>query len=247
MATLAEVGSWSPRLAEVVNRYAGSAALFVEHFELRRLREHLFSRCHLTPQDLALFDALLPDDRDVICRELDRLLRERVRHFQEQQEARRRAQASVADLRQRLVRPGQCQSLLELGLWAAAVLSNSALAESLIAQYCDLRTEEGVRQFARDPELAMFAFRQAVLRLGAEREPSKHRHPPHRASSPSEMWAFGVLGISPGAGAQEVTRQFRLLAKQHHPDRGGDEERMQEINEAYAVIRRQLAKHRIRG
>ncbi len=35
---------------------------------------------------------------------------------------------------------------------------------------------------------------------------------------------------------QEVKQQYKKLAMQYHPDRGGDEETMKQINQAYDSI-----------
>ena len=52
---------------------------------------------------------------------------------------------------------------------------------------------------------------------------------------------YKVLGLSPGASQEEVTRAYRQLAKQYHPDLNpGDEEaarKMSEINAAYEQIK----------
>lgn len=45
-----------------------------------------------------------------------------------------------------------------------------------------------------------------------------------------------ILGLSPGASEKEIKSAFRKLAKQHHPDAGGDEAKFKEINEAYAIL-----------
>lgn len=55
---------------------------------------------------------------------------------------------------------------------------------------------------------------------------------------------FAVLGLSADAGADDVRAARRRLAREHHPDRGGEPERMRAINEAAdaamaAVARRQ--------
>lgn len=47
---------------------------------------------------------------------------------------------------------------------------------------------------------------------------------------------FGALGISESASDDEVKRAYRLLATEHHPDRGGDPERFKEVTEAYQKI-----------
>jgi hypothetical protein len=51
---------------------------------------------------------------------------------------------------------------------------------------------------------------------------------------------FAVLGVAPGASAEEVAAAYRRLAKRWHPDRTGgqqDEGRMAEINAAYDLLR----------
>ena len=48
---------------------------------------------------------------------------------------------------------------------------------------------------------------------------------------------YEVLGIRPGASASEVRSAYVALARRHHPDRaGGSTERMQAVNEAWAVL-----------
>jgi len=44
---------------------------------------------------------------------------------------------------------------------------------------------------------------------------------------------FAVLGVAPTATLAEVRAARRRLALQLHPDRGGDAERMQEVNRAF--------------
>lgn len=47
--------------------------------------------------------------------------------------------------------------------------------------------------------------------------------------------AFRTLGLTSAASADEVRAARRELAKQHHPDTGGNADRMREINQAVAV------------
>ena len=48
---------------------------------------------------------------------------------------------------------------------------------------------------------------------------------------------YGVLGVDKDASQVEIERQYKRQAAQHHPDRGGSEERMKSLNEAYGVLK----------
>jgi molecular chaperone DnaJ len=48
---------------------------------------------------------------------------------------------------------------------------------------------------------------------------------------------YEVLGVNKDASADEIKKAFRRAAIEHHPDRGGDESKFKEINEAYEVLK----------
>ncbi len=48
---------------------------------------------------------------------------------------------------------------------------------------------------------------------------------------------YEVLGVKKDASADEIKKSFRRAAIEHHPDRGGNEEKFKELNEAYEVLK----------
>jgi hypothetical protein len=48
---------------------------------------------------------------------------------------------------------------------------------------------------------------------------------------------YGVLGVDKDASHVDIERQYKREAAMHHPDRGGSEERMKSLNEAYGVLK----------
>src|SRR5947209_10826370 len=54
---------------------------------------------------------------------------------------------------------------------------------------------------------------------------------------PTKRDYYEVLGVGKDASPDEIKKAFRRAAVQHHPDRGGDETKFKEINEAYEVLK----------
>ncbi len=52
--------------------------------------------------------------------------------------------------------------------------------------------------------------------------------------------ALAVLGLEEGVEADTIRLRYRRLVMEHHPDRGGDTERLQEINAAMARLREEM-------
>lgn len=47
---------------------------------------------------------------------------------------------------------------------------------------------------------------------------------------------YAVLGVNKNSTPDEIKKAYRKLASQHHPDKGGDKVKFQEIQEAYATL-----------
>lgn len=47
---------------------------------------------------------------------------------------------------------------------------------------------------------------------------------------------YSILGVGRNAGADDIKKAYRKMASQHHPDKGGDTAKFQQIEEAYRVL-----------
>ena len=54
---------------------------------------------------------------------------------------------------------------------------------------------------------------------------------------------YDVLGVNENSTSAEITKAFKELAKKHHPDRGGDESKFKEINEAHDTLKNSQKRH----
>ncbi len=88
---------------------------------------------------------------------------------------------------------------------------------------------DGVADFYMDLENLEGMDADAVDRLIAEGLSRIERH--GRRGE-----ALSVLGLEEPASVDEVRLAYRRLAMRHHPDRGGDTETLQRINEAYLLL-----------
>jgi DnaJ domain len=70
---------------------------------------------------------------------------------------------------------------------------------------------------------------------------ARGRFDPPRGSEMTEQEAYQVLGVQPGASAQDIARAHRALMKKFHPDQGGTTSLAARVNEAKDVL---LRRHR---
>ena len=54
---------------------------------------------------------------------------------------------------------------------------------------------------------------------------------------------YDVLGVNEQSTSADITKAFKDLAKQHHPDRGGNKDKFQEINEAHDTLKNSQKRH----
>lgn len=47
---------------------------------------------------------------------------------------------------------------------------------------------------------------------------------------------YELLNVSRTASKEEIKKAYKVIAKKHHPDKGGDPEKFKKINEAYGVL-----------
>ena len=58
------------------------------------------------------------------------------------------------------------------------------------------------------------------------------------------MTYYQILGVSETASQDEIKKAYKKLAMKHHPDRGGDNNKFQEISQAYDTISDPNKRHR---
>lgn len=98
------------------------------------------------------------------------------------------------------------------------------------------------------PPKKQFIFTSGDDGSSTERVRKPERMPRQaRDSTPKEYKVFGIR--ESGATLDKIVKTYRKLSLKHHPDKGGDPEKMKEINEAYEQLKERHIKneHRIRS
>lgn len=58
------------------------------------------------------------------------------------------------------------------------------------------------------------------------------------------QWAVNTLGLLRKSSYSDLKNEYKRLSKIHHPDRGGDAQKFQEINEAYSIVKKYMESFR---
>ena len=109
---------------------------------------------------------------------------------------------------------------------------DDAALNSLLAEFDD----ESRRLLA-----AYLDRRRARRRDHAQQDAHARQRAAPGSGKMSEEEAYQILGLQPGAGAEEIGRAYRALMKKLHPDQGGPTYLAARINEAKEVL---LRRHR---
>jgi hypothetical protein len=65
---------------------------------------------------------------------------------------------------------------------------------------------------------------------------------PGPATLPAERDPYEVMGVRPDTPLADIEAMYRIVARRIHPDRGGSEAAMKEVNHAWEVIQAEREK-----
>lgn len=99
-------------------------------------------------------------------------------------------------------------------------------------------------------KLAKSAVEQAKAKADAKANTTKgtgttkKRSNVERRVTPPQLTLYDVLEVSPRASHETIEAAYKSLARRHHPDVGGSLSLMQDITNAYGVLKDKVARHK---
>lgn len=115
-------------------------------------------------------------------------------------------------------------------------------AEARVLAFTRRRPRWGKRSVARELELSPATVEAVWNRRGVgttgEARAAWAAQPGDNQPGSLYKAALRLFGMRRELTARQIQLRYRDLAKRHHPDRGGDTEKMQRINAAYELLRR---------
>lgn len=133
-----------------------------------------------------------------------------------------------------------CKNCEQPIFWALQVTSSSGFGSGGGTRWrpCELeslRGDEPMLESERGPYLdfrSYFVGHRCGLRMKGAPEPQVT----HFGTVASPFGPHATLFVTPNAPIEVVRAAYKALAKLHHPDFGGSQERMIAINQAYEAI-----------
>lgn len=64
----------------------------------------------------------------------------------------------------------------------------------------------------------------------------QYQQPKRDTYEGSRAWACDILGVTSYATPEDIKKAYRQKSRENHPDLGGDQEAMKDINRAYDIL-----------
>lgn len=125
-----------------------------------------------------------------------------------------------------------------LGRAAAGALGGAALGGALFRHNAKSQIDAHEAMNKAREQWQRSKFEQAHRASGGKGDWNYHSFS-RTKPAPDLDQHLGFLGVSKNAKTKkEVSQKYKDLAMKHHPDRGGDSQKMKDVNEAYDKIKK---------
>jgi DnaJ-domain-containing protein 1 len=144
------------------------------------------------------------------------------------------AGTSAQELRTWAAKPHLKRFRMELLMQRQRISEMKKHLEQEEANLATMLSPDALRRLADKKEQAAHEYRRREQEWQERKERERQRFA--RQVAEQEALPYTVLGLTPGASEHEIKTRYRELAKQHHPDSGGDSARFREITAAYKTL-----------